>query len=71
MISMITQIIDVIVLLFTGIVSFLTSTLRIVLMIPEFLAFIFSLVALMPSFISVFIVAGVTASVLFLIIGRN
>lgn len=71
MLEAIFQIIDVLALVFSGLVSFLTSTVKIMLMIPDFLLFILSLVAVMPPFIATFIVAGVTASILFLVIGRN
>lgn len=71
MIAMLAQTLEVIAALFKGIISLVTSMLQLIAVIPEFLTFILGLVAVAPPFISTFIVVGVTASILFLIIGRN
>ena len=71
MLAMLGQILEVLALVFNGLLSVLKSTVALVLLIPQFLTFIFSMVAVAPPFISSFIIVGVTASVLLLILGRN
>ena len=71
MINMLSQILDVISTIVQGVVSLITSTLQLVLVIPQFLAFILGLIAVAPPFMSAFLIAGVTASILFLLLGRN
>lgn len=71
MIAMIEQILDA----FSSFVQFLGSIinglLQIISVIGQFVAFIFELVAVAPPFMSAFLIAGVTASILFLLLGRN
>lgn len=71
MLEILQQFLQVLSLIFRGIVSILESTVTMIILIPKFLAFIFSMVAVAPPFISTFIIVGVTASVLLLILGRN
>lgn len=71
MIAMLQQILEVIGYVLTGIVGFIGSFVIVIGMIPQFLAFITSLIGVAPLFITSFMVVGVTASIIFLILGRN
>jgi len=71
MMAMLSQTLEVVAAVFKGLVSLITSTLQIIAVIPQFLTFILSLIAVAPPFITTFMIVGVTASILFLIVGRN
>ena len=68
---MLGQFLEVLALVFKGLLSVLSSMVTLVTLIPQFIAFILSMVAVAPPFVSSFIIVGVTASVLLLILGRN
>lgn len=71
MLAMLGQFLEVLALVFKGLLSVLSSMVTLVTLIPQFIAFILSMVAVAPPFVSSFIIVGVTASVLLLILGRN
>jgi hypothetical protein len=71
MLDFLKQIASVISVVFDGILSTLQATVTLFLNIPKFVVFITSSVALLPPVLVPFIVFGVTASVLLLILGRN
>ncbi len=71
MLDFLKQIVSVISVVFDGILSTLQATVTLFLNIPKFVVFISSSVALLPPVLVPFIVFGVTASVLLLILGRN
>mgnify|MGYP000174382744 CR=1 FL=1 len=71
MLDFLKQIVSVISVVFDGILSTLQATVTLFLNIPKFVVFITSSVALLPPVLVPFIVFGVTASVLLLILGRN
>lgn len=71
MLEMFSQFFEVISMVIRGLLSILMMTVALVTMIPKFLAFIFGLVAVAPPFISAFLIFGVVASVVLLILGRN
>lgn len=71
MMAMLTQILDVIGYILNGILSFIQSFVTVITMLPQFLVFITSLIGVSPSFITSFMVVGVTASIIFLILGRS
>lgn len=71
MLDFLKQIVSVISVVFGGILSTLQATVTLFLNIPKFVVFITSSVALLPPVLVPFIVFGVTASVLLLILGRN
>ena len=71
MLDFLKQIVSVISVVFDGILSTLQATVTLFLNIPKFVVFITSSVALLPPVLVPFIVFGVTASALLLILGRN
>ena len=71
MLAMLGQFLEVLALVFKGLLSVLSSMVTLVTLIPQFIAFILSMLAVAPPFVSSFIIVGVTASVLLLILGRN
>ena len=71
MLDFLKQIVSVISVVFDGILSTLQATVTLFLNIPKFVVFITSSVALLLPVLVPFIVFGVTASVLLLILGRN
>lgn len=71
MLDFLKQIVSVVSVVFDGVLSTLQATVTLFLNIPKFVTFITASVALLPPVLVPFIVFGVTASVLLLILGRN
>ena len=71
MLDFLSGIMDFITMLGSTLIMLIKSTLDFFLMIPSFLAYLTTSVAVLPSFIVPFVVAGIFLSVILLIVGRG
>lgn len=71
MLDFLSGIIDFITMLGSTLIMLIRSTLDFFLMIPSFISYLLTSIAVLPAFLVPFVVAGVFLSVILLIVGRG
>lgn len=71
MLDFLSGIMDFITMLGSTLIMLIRSTLDFFLMIPSFISYLLTSIAVLPAFLVPFVVAGVFLSVILLIVGRG